>query len=175
MFIYWIRLPEHKNILEEGYVGISNNPSKRLKSHKTRSNNPHLTNCFKKYPNIVMDIILEAEESFCKDIELKLRPAKNIGWNIEKGGGLPPILVGHTHNNGRTPWNKDVKTGPIPNEIKQLRYINVRKPRSNFQKQTVSDKMKGIEKPKVSCPHCGKIGGRPAMIRFHFDNCKSIT
>lgn len=27
-------------------------------------------------------------------------------------------------------------------------------------------------KPIVECPHCGKFGGKPAMIRYHFDNCK---
>jgi hypothetical protein len=27
-------------------------------------------------------------------------------------------------------------------------------------------------KPKVSCPHCDVIGGKPVMTRFHFDNCK---
>lgn len=174
MYIYWIHLPEHQDILSEGYVGISNNPSKRLKSHRTRSNNPHLSNCFKKYPNIVMDVLIEAEESFCKEIEEKLRPSKNIGWNIEKGGGKPPVLIGHTHNNGRTPWNKGITTGSIPEEIKLIRYANVRKPRSEHQKTIVSEKMKGIDKPRVICPHCGKTGGKPAMIRFHFDNCKNI-
>ena len=29
--------------------------------------------------------------------------------------------------------------------------------------------------PKVTviCPHCNKEGGKPVMIRFHFDNCKN--
>lgn len=27
-------------------------------------------------------------------------------------------------------------------------------------------------KPKVICPHCQKEGGKPQMIRYHFDNCK---
>jgi len=25
---------------------------------------------------------------------------------------------------------------------------------------------------QVECPHCGKVGQRPAMGRWHFDNCK---
>jgi len=25
---------------------------------------------------------------------------------------------------------------------------------------------------KVQCPHCGKIGGKPGMTRYHFNNCK---
>lgn len=27
--------------------------------------------------------------------------------------------------------------------------------------------------PKVTCPHCEKIGGRNQMKRYHFDNCKN--
>lgn len=30
---------------------------------------------------------------------------------------------------------------------------------------------RGLPKPRVSCPHCGKEGGKPAMTRFHFDRC----
>lgn len=31
---------------------------------------------------------------------------------------------------------------------------------------------RGIEKPRVACPHCAKTGGKPVMLRWHFDNCK---
>ena len=27
-------------------------------------------------------------------------------------------------------------------------------------------------KNKVSCPHCGAVGGEGIMKRWHFDNCK---
>lgn len=27
---------------------------------------------------------------------------------------------------------------------------------------------------KVTCPHCNKIGGKPGMTRYHFNNCKYI-
>lgn len=30
-----------------------------------------------------------------------------------------------------------------------------------------------LPKERVECPICGKSGGKPVMIRFHFDNCKS--
>lgn len=30
-------------------------------------------------------------------------------------------------------------------------------------------------KQKIMCPHCGKEGGKPVMIRFHFNNCKSVN
>jgi len=30
------------------------------------------------------------------------------------------------------------------------------------------------KKEKIICPYCKKIGGKPVMKRFHFDNCKFI-
>ena len=27
----------------------------------------------------------------------------------------------------------------------------------------------------IKCPHCDKIGTKPTMVRWHFDNCKLIT
>ena len=35
-----------------------------------------------------------------------------------------------------------------------------------------SKKMSGIPKPLLSCPHCSKIGGKPQMKQWHFENCK---
>lgn len=33
--------------------------------------------------------------------------------------------------------------------------------------------MKGVPKIVVSCPHCGKTGGKPAMVKYHFNKCKT--
>jgi hypothetical protein len=54
------------------------------------------------------------------------------------------------------------------------------KPHTEEHKQYMSQKMMGrkipsitgVPKPKETCPHCGKIGGRPQMIQYHFDKCK---
>lgn len=40
------------------------------------------------------------------------------------------------------------------------------------QKQSVRTALTNIPKEKVICPWCGKIGGKPAMSRFHLDKCK---
>jgi hypothetical protein len=42
--------------------------------------------------------------------------------------------------------------------------------RSTDTKQMISNTLKN--KPKVTCPHCGKEGSEAPMKRWHFDNCK---
>jgi len=39
-------------------------------------------------------------------------------------------------------------------------------------KEETSKRFKGVPKEKVTCPHCGKTGGKNVMVRWHFDNCK---
>lgn len=45
---------------------------------------------------------------------------------------------------------------------------------SDETKAKLSALSKGIPKPQntVTCPHCGKVGGKSNMTRYHFDNCK---
>ena len=55
------------------------------------------------------------------------------------------------------------------------------KPHSEEHKKYMSEKMMGrvipsitgVPKPKETCPHCGKVGGRPQMFQYHFDKCKA--
>ena len=42
---------------------------------------------------------------------------------------------------------------------------------SEETKMKMSVAKKGKTKLQVTCPYCEKSGGKPAMIRFHFDNC----
>jgi hypothetical protein len=58
---------------------------------------------------------------------------------------------------------------------------NMRKPKSEEHKANMrkseetkakmSATQKGIPKPQVTCPHCGKTGGENVMKRWHFNNC----
>ena len=46
-----------------------------------------------------------------------------------------------------------------------------------FTRESREKWLDGLRKPKgpqqkVVCPHCGKVGGRNALTRYHFDNCK---
>jgi len=35
-------------------------------------------------------------------------------------------------------------------------------------------KDRGIKREVMICPHCNLKGGKPAMIRWHFDNCREV-
>ncbi len=60
-------------------------------------------------------------------------------------------------------------------EQKQKRSA-ARSPITELHKQRISESMKGKNtepKIQITCPHCNKSGGQGAMLRWHFDNCKS--
>lgn len=43
---------------------------------------------------------------------------------------------------------------------------------SDDHKAKLSIANKGKKRPLITCPHCGKEGGKGNMTRYHFDNCK---
>lgn len=90
-YLYWIHLPEHTDIFSQGYVGITSNISSRFSRHKNKHTNPHLSNTIDKYnwENLIKDIVIISHEEYCLELEKKIRPEKEIGWNIAIGGGKP--------------------------------------------------------------------------------------
>lgn len=56
--------------------------------------------------------------------------------------------------------------------IKRQAYADRRR---GIPKPEVSVALKGVPKEKVTCPQCGKIGGKNIMGRWHFNNCKHKT
>ena len=109
--VYWIHHPDHTDMFSQGYIGVSVNARKRWIDHRRHQENRHFANAVKLYgwDLLVKKQILIAEEDYCLDIERKLRPEKNIGWNIAVGGGKPPInTTGTGFKAGFTPWNKGV-------------------------------------------------------------------
>lgn len=98
MFLYHIRRPGMS--LEEGYIGITTNTTKRFAQHHrdTRNNNRHnrnwhLYNALRKYDDIEFVIIEEGEDEVIRQREFELRSKPNVGWNQAVGG---------SHNGGNT-------------------------------------------------------------------------
>lgn len=97
--VYWLHLPEHTNIMTQGYVGVTKDVRQRFMCHRYRTENVHLKRAIKKYgwENIVKTTVLIAEKVYCLMVEAKLRAFSKIGWNEACGGGAPPANI---------PWNK---------------------------------------------------------------------
>jgi len=91
--LYWIRCKDHTDMFSQGYVGVSKNTEARFQRHSKYSDNQHLKAAIKKYGwnNLVKQIVLIGEEKYCYDLETKIRPTRQIGWNIAEGGAKPPI------------------------------------------------------------------------------------
>ena len=94
--VYWIHLPEHTDILTQGYIGVSNNTKYRWREHQSRTENIHLQRAIKKYSwdNLIKEVIVIADNLYCLAVEFKLRAKDSIGWNIVAGGGMPPSSLG---------------------------------------------------------------------------------
>ena len=96
LHLYWIRLEEHTDPHTEGYVGISNDISRRSDDHQ-RTTNWMLKKGIKSGAKMV---ILESglTKKQARARETEMRPTNYIGWNIAEGGNMPPNRKGHTQS-----------------------------------------------------------------------------
>ena len=90
--LYWIRHEDHTDMFSQGYVGVSKNTEARWFRHSRYTDNQHLKAAIKKYgwDNLVKEVVVIGGGTYCYDLEAKIRPIKQIGWNIAEGGAKPP-------------------------------------------------------------------------------------
>jgi len=173
----------------QGYIGISNNTKKRWYDHKYRPSNVHLKNAIKKYgwENLLKTVILIADEAYCLLMETKLRSEDKIGWNVVKGGGMPPVnkwnLGKHLSEEIKAKISKS-RTGKkhTPEMQQRLTKNNllVAGIATRFVKGIIpwnkgipmKEENKQHYKVVCTCPYCGKEGKIAGMRRWHMNNCK---
>lgn len=95
--LYWIGLAEKSDIFTQGYIGFTCEPLKKrwcrhLWDAKKNSQNV-VHKAIRKYgkEKIVFKAICVGSADYCLNMERKLRPSRNIGWNICIGGGAPGL------------------------------------------------------------------------------------
>lgn len=102
--LYWIRLKEHYNINSQGYVGVSNDFSKRIRQHKNlKKISNKLQEIYQEHSweNLVKSIIFEGTKEECLKAEMELRPSPNVGWNVSIGGTEGPSKFGQDNPSSR--------------------------------------------------------------------------
>jgi hypothetical protein len=89
--LYWLHLPNETNIFTDGYVGVTPNFEKRMREHKHR---------FKSiWHKVIYEKVIIATNEYCYQIEKKLRPLRNIGWNMAIGGFRNGTMLGQDNPN----------------------------------------------------------------------------
>ena len=89
--VYWYHLAMHTDPCTEGYIGVTNDITRRNKEHMRNSNNlhNHFYNAIEYYgkENIILTILYEnLSEEQAYNLENIYRPEPNIGWNYAIGG-----------------------------------------------------------------------------------------
>ena len=131
--LYWIRHKNHTDMFSQGYVGVSKNTQARWFRHSRYSDNQHLKAAIKKYgwDNLIKEVVLIGQETYCYNLESKIRPTKQIGWNIAEGGAKPPV----------SQYRGDNYVSPLKGKKKETPWMIGRKV-SDKEKQLASERRK---------------------------------
>jgi predicted GIY-YIG superfamily endonuclease len=91
--LYWIHYPDQTNPESEGYIGITSDFSKRIKTHSKYTKYAHIKNRIDSgaIATVLQENLTKEQAEF---LEASYRPEENIGWNIAKGGNIPPSRTG---------------------------------------------------------------------------------
>jgi group I intron endonuclease len=146
--VYWIHHKDHTDMFSQGYIGVSSNVKKRWYDHNHKPSNAHLQNAINKYgwDSLVKEVLLVANKAYCLMVESQLRSTNQVGWNVVKGGGMPPIFT-------KTGW-KHTEEAKEKN-----RQAHLGKTLTKEQRQKVSEGLK-----KVSCATRFKKGHISWMV-----------
>ena len=98
------------------------------------------------------EIILETlRKNALESKKLKEETGKGIGGHPKNKW----IWINDGENNKKVLSEERIPNGWSQGRVKTWKSCSSKKP-----------------KEKVECPHCKKIGGKPVMKRYHFENCK---
>ena len=153
--VYWIRHPEMKYHMTEGYVGISNNPKGRFHDHKSQ---PWFDD---RCEMMILQDGLTRQEAI--DIEKLLRPKMHIGWNKAPGGGDPPQGLNKGKKFGKINYPKTRKSSARMKVYTICKHCGTERLRPSYEhhRQFCSPKC-GNEHKKGKCYHTPEFLARLA-------------
>jgi hypothetical protein len=153
--VYWVYDETCKDILTDGYVGVTENLSVRMNGHKRKTEN--LIG-----KDIKVKVVYEGSRKECFDKERKLRPKPGIGWNRAVGG---------SHG-----WRDGFIHSSNTKEKMSNMWTNERKAQLVHRNKIQGKARRGI-KPKQlyvmdKCVHCSIEATQSNITKWHNENCK---
>jgi group I intron endonuclease len=163
--------------LSTGYVGISNNPALRFSQHQyqRKESNQHLKNAMQKYGKDVFKrvVFCNLDKEAAELLEEMLRPEPNIGWNITKGGGIPPNPKGKIRSAEYRANISKAKIGANnPMYGKKVIFSETHCKNLSIASKGRPSNLAGKARPIIVCPKCNATGGVGSMQRWHFERCR---
>lgn len=87
--LYWLHYPSFSDPKTEGYIGITSDLDRRIVEHTNYTKYAHIKNRIAS--GAIFTIIHSSlTKQQAEELEKQYRPEENIGWNIAKGGNIPP-------------------------------------------------------------------------------------
>ena len=112
---------------------------------------------------------------YAKEPRYRVKSGKKIG-SLNNCGYVQLTFKNKTTLAHRIIWEMHNGTIPEGYDIDHINKVRTDNRIQNLRLLTVAENrsggIAGVPKPEVQCPHCGSIGGKPVMTRWHFDNCK---
>jgi len=148
--------------INDGYLGSGKRLKNAIKQYGKGSFKKEILHIFKSFDEMNQKEIELVNESYIKRADT---------YNIVLGGDSG---IGK-NNKGKVPWNKGI-SGVIKysEESKRKMSESGRKPKSTEHRKNISLGKAGKPKATSTCPHCNKTGGHANMLRYHYNNCKSL-
>ena len=129
--------------LKQGYIGISTSFEDRKYNHirlmkKGKHYNPILNRAYKKY-DLKFEIIAKGSLEDMLFLEKELRYSKLMGWNIEKGGGIPPSNKGVSMKEEQKIKISKSNKGKVRSEESKNNAVNARRKNNSYKLQNSKD------------------------------------
>jgi group I intron endonuclease len=166
--------------LGTGYIGITKNVNQRFSQHgwQRQRSNRHLRFAIKKYGDQVFKrvVLSNLDKELAELCEEMLRPEPEIGWNITKGGGVPPNPKGKVRSAEYCANIAKAKIGDKnPMFGKKVTFSEEHRKKLSESAKGRKSLLCGVKRKIVECPHCHKLGGVGPMQLWHFDRCRDAS
>lgn len=153
--VYWVYDETCKDILTDGYVGVTENISIRMNGHKRKTEN--IIN-----KDVQVKVIYEGSRKTCFNKEKELRPKPGIGWNRAVGG---------SHG-----WREGFIHSKNAKEKMSNKWTEERKEQLVQRNKKQGEKRKGIIPEQLyvmdKCIYCSIEATQSNITKWHNENCK---